>query len=130
MKIVFPCIKGGWLLTLFISCLIFELPLYLNLLLCLLALCFYQNIVALIIPNTIKMGPLDHHCFLSSSKAHVNYMNMQLQDKPCEETAIRNFRKLLSLYPKMTYKIKEIAGDYYYEKMSIDETMEKAFLKA
>ena len=27
--------------------------------------------------------------------------------------------------PKITYKIKVISGDYYYEKMSIEEAMEK-----
>ena len=58
---------------------------------CLMALCFYQDIVALVVPNTVKMGAMDHQCFLSSTKAHVNYMNMQLQDKPCEEAAHRNF---------------------------------------
>jgi hypothetical protein len=30
--------------------------------------------------------------------------------------------------PKLTYKIKEIGGDYYYEKMSKEETLKKAFL--
>ena len=31
--------------------------------------------------------------------------------------------------PKLRYKVKEICGDYYYEKMSVEETMQKAFLK-
>ena len=31
--------------------------------------------------------------------------------------------------PKFRYKIKEIAGDYYYEEMSNEETAKKAFLK-
>lgn len=30
--------------------------------------------------------------------------------------------------PKFRYKIKEIAGDYYYEEMSHEETAKKAFL--
>jgi hypothetical protein len=30
--------------------------------------------------------------------------------------------------PKLTYKIVEIAGDYYYKKMSIEETFSKAMI--
>ena len=30
--------------------------------------------------------------------------------------------------PKLTYKIKEICGDYYYEKMTIDEAIQKIFV--
>lgn len=31
--------------------------------------------------------------------------------------------------PKLTYKVKEICGDYYYEQMSVEETMAKAFIR-
>ena len=31
--------------------------------------------------------------------------------------------------PKLRYKIKEICGDYYYEMMSVEETMQKCFLE-
>lgn len=31
--------------------------------------------------------------------------------------------------PKLMYKVKIIAGDYYYEKMSEEVTIGKAFLK-
>lgn len=54
---------------------------------------------------------------------------MQQQDKPCEEAAKKNFGKLFEIIPKLTYKVKEIGGDYYYEKMSREETMEKAFIR-
>ena len=37
--------------------------------------------------------------------------------------------KLAKKMPKLRYKIKEICGDYYYEEMSIEETMEKALMK-
>lgn len=33
------------------------------------------------------------------------------------------------MLPKLTYKVKEIGGDYYYEKMSKEETMKKAFIR-
>ena len=30
--------------------------------------------------------------------------------------------------PKLKYKIKEICGDFYYEEMSEEETIKKAFI--
>ena len=38
------------------------------------------------------------------------------------------FRKAIQDFPKMRYKVKEIFGDYYYEEMSVEETMQKVFL--
>lgn len=75
------------------------------------------------------MPPMDQMCFLSNTKAHVNYINISLYDNETEEAAVRNFKKLFELMPKFQYKVKEIAGDYYYEKMSVEETFAKAFPK-
>lgn len=86
---------------------------------------FYQDVVAMIVPNTIKMSPMDHQCFLSNTKAHVNYYNCSLQDFPCKASAHSAFTDAAKRYPKMRYKIKEIFGDYYYEEMSIEETVRK-----
>jgi hypothetical protein len=36
---------------------------------------------------------------------------------------------MMDQHPKLCYKVKEIAGDYYFEKMSKEETMQKAFYK-
>lgn len=91
---------------------------------------FYQDVVALIVPNTIKMPPMDQQCFLSSTKAHVNYMNVSVQDKPTKEAAFTKWSTCIDKYPKMAYKVKEICGDYYYEKMSKEETIKKAFVYA
>jgi len=30
--------------------------------------------------------------------------------------------------PKFRYKIKEVAGDFYYEMMSVEETLKKGFI--
>jgi hypothetical protein len=43
-------------------------------------------------------------------------------------TAEHNYRNSLKTHPKIRYKIKEIAGDYYYELMSEEETMQKLFI--
>jgi len=34
----------------------------------------------------------------------------------------------MTFVDKFNYKIKEIAGDYYYEKMPIEETIKKCFV--
>ena len=36
---------------------------------------------------------------------------------------------MFDLLPKMRYKIKSICGDYYYEEMTKEEAMKKAFIK-
>lgn len=34
------------------------------------------------------------------------------------ETAREAYRQKMSIFPKLKYKVKMIAGDYYYEEMS------------
>ena len=50
-----------------------------------------------------------------------------MQDKECQEAAFEKFESVLDRLPKLTYKVKEICGDYYYEKMTKQETLQKAF---
>ena len=40
--------------------LIFEVSVGLSVLGCLMVLCLYQDLVALVVPNTVKMGAMDH----------------------------------------------------------------------
>ena len=35
---------------------------------------------------------------------------------------------MFKTHPKFRYKIKEVAGEYFYEEMSYEETCEKAFM--
>ena len=130
LKIFWPAVKIIALVLLFlVSRIILGLSTNLSIVVCLLIVIFYQDVVAMIVPNTIKMGPMDQMCFLSSTKAHVNYMNVSLQDVDSQDAGRKNFMKLAKKMPKLRYKIKEICGDYYYEEMSIEETMEKALMK-
>ena len=76
-----------------------------------------------------KMDPMDASCFLDSKESHVNYVNCSLQDIECAEAAFYKFQKVMEKQPKLKYKIKEIAGDYYYEEMSHEEAVKKAFLR-
>ncbi len=48
---------------------------------------------------------------------------MFLYNVRSKDVALQAFSRILDIMPKLTYKIKEIAGDYYYEKMSKEETL-------
>ena len=41
---------------------------------------------------------------------------------------VEKFIEAFKIMPKLKYKIKEICGDLYYEEMSVEETLEKAFI--
>ena len=41
----------------------------------------------------------------------------------------REYKKALKIHPKLSYKIKILGGDLYYEKMSESEAMDKLFVK-
>lgn len=57
-------------------------------------------------------------------------MNCSMQDVECIEAAYRTYKKIIKFMPKLMYKVKIIAGDYYYEKMSEVETIGKAIIQA
>jgi hypothetical protein len=46
-----------------------------------------------------------------------------------EEALFGNFIRAFKQFPKYKYKVKQIAGDLYYEEMSTEETIEKMFLR-
>ena len=71
---------------------------------------------------------MDNQCFLAESNSQVNYMNCSMQDRPCIEAAKIVFRRVVEKYPKLRYKLTRIAGDLYYEEMTVEETLQKAFL--
>jgi len=56
-------------------------------------------------------------------------MNCSMYLADSEDALFGNFAKNFDLFPKLRYKVKEIAGDYYYEMMSKEETIEKLFLR-
>jgi hypothetical protein len=131
LKVVWPCVKIFSLLAIFAM---LKIALGLSTLhsvgICFCIIMFYQDVVCLILPNTIKMPAMDQQCFLSSTKAHVNYMNVSVQDKSTKQAAFDKWSSCIDTYPKMSYKVKEICGDYYYEKMSKEETIKKAMIYA
>ena len=72
---------------------------------------------------------MDASTYLDTKESHVNYVNCSLQDLEFADAAFIKFQKLFKSLPKMKFKVKEICGDYYYEEMSHEETVKKAFLR-
>jgi hypothetical protein len=97
---------------------------------CFLIVSFYQDLVCLIVPNTIRMSPMDQQCFLNGPNAHVNYMNVSiLSMSNIREMSKQAYLKAMKIHPKLRYQVKEIAGDYYYQEMSEEEAINKIFLQ-
>jgi hypothetical protein len=65
---------------------------------------------------------------ISNSKANVNYMNSSLYNKDAVDAFWSSFEKVFTKMPKFRYKIKEIAGDFYYEEMSLEEAKSKILI--
>ena len=55
-------------------------------------------------------------------------MNCSTYDSNDPECLHNSFKEVLKIMPKFRYKVKEIMGDYYYEEMSIEETIKKALI--
>jgi len=89
----------------------------------------YQHVLALLVPNTIVLAAMDHQTYISDPKSVVNYMNCSTYTGDSEDALVGSFIKSFNIFPKMRYKVKEIAGDYYYEMMSVEDTIERMFLK-
>ena len=64
---------------------------------------------------------------MSGKNANVNMMMCSAYNSDDLGTFFRLFEKNMVNYDKMLFKIKVIAGDYYYERMSIEECKQKAF---
>lgn len=79
-------------------------------------------------PNTIEMPPMDHQTFISSEGVFVNYMNCTMYDEWDEQTLKDTWLDVFTFIPKFRYKLKEIAGDLYYEQMPMQELVDKCFI--
>lgn len=55
-------------------------------------------------------------------------MNCTMYDDWNEETIKQSWLDVFSFMPKFRYKIKYIAGDLYYEKMPLQEMIDKIFV--
>jgi len=130
-----PMLRYGWplikilvLVATYYWCKLYVGCWHLGVTLCVVMLLSYQYVIALIFPNTIVMPVMDQQTLISEKSAIVNYMNASTYHKYSEEVFWLQFEELFKLIPKFRYKIKEIAGDYYYEEMTLEECKKKVFL--
>jgi len=56
-------------------------------------------------------------------------MNCSQYDGDDIDILLLRFREMMKTQPKFRYTLKQIAGDYYYEKLTIDEAVDRVFLK-
>lgn len=90
---------------------------------------YYQNVVALIF-GVVPMSIMDQGCQLSGKKSIVNFMNVMVFDRELDrEVVLFSMRKIFKQDPKFFYKLVNIGGDYFYESMTEEETLKKAFLE-
>ena len=77
-----------------------------------------------------RMPSMDAQCFISSSKSHVNFMTANAYDKDLSwDTFMLNIGKLLKVCPKISYRVVECAGDYYYEELDMQEALKMSIIE-
>jgi hypothetical protein len=82
----------------------------------------------MMIPNTVVMPAMDQQTFVSNSNSIVNFMSCSMYSKPNTDVILNRWKKFYKMHPKFRYKIKVVAGDYFYEEMSIEETIKKSII--
>ena len=89
----------------------------------------YQHVIAAIF-GLKYMAPMDQQCFCSSKQTNINYMSVTgIEGEHFDYPYFREIYRQFSIkHEKFTYKIVEKFGDLYYEKMDVDEALDKACL--
>ena len=77
----------------------------------------------------IVMEPMDAGTFLSTHKANINYMSVTGFDghTVTKEKSRNTYHELLKRDKKFCYKVVSLFGDLYYEEMSVEEALNKAY---
>jgi hypothetical protein len=65
----------------------------------------------------------------TGKESKANIMNITTFDNmdACQRMR-QKYEECIRRYPKMRYRLKFIAGDPYYEEMSVEEAIEKTFI--
>jgi len=86
----------------------------------------YQEVISAIY-GVKTLSVMDQTCFISDSKSLVNAMNCHCFERKFDiETSMPLLEKCMSYQERWRYKLVEIAGDYYFDVMSTEETVKKA----
>lgn len=73
---------------------------------------------------------MDQACFIGQDKSVLNFSNSSGFSAEGDRKMLEErFRLMIGYLPKMRSRIVTIAGDYYYERMSMDETLEKGLVE-
>ena len=88
----------------------------------------YPYVIAMMIPNTVVMPAMDQQTFVSNSNSIVNFMSCSMYSKSNTDVIVNRWKKFYKMHAKFRYKIKVVAGDYFYEEMSIEETIKKSII--
>ena len=129
-KLYWPLAKGSVLLAFGYGLRLCDVGYMYVIAACMLATWIYPYIVALCF-GKIAMGAMDRGTFTSSKRANVNFMSVTGWDGDCfddPERVKQYFKFYLDSYENFNYKIVSIFGDYYYEKISKEEAMEKGVI--
>lgn len=127
MRVVLPLIKACLLIILGFA-LSHMVHYAIAILICLAVVVSYQEVVARIYGLT-TVPVMDYTCFIGGDKSIVNFMNCTWYATTCDPELVKDkLLKAARLYPKMRYKIVEVAGDFYYEEMSEDELISKGLI--
>ena len=121
IQIVWPLIKLSCMTVLYqVLKQVIELSFWPNMLICFLVIWFYQDVVAKV--NGLKrMSSMDAQCFVSSSKSHVNFISVCAYDRSLNwDILMFNIDRLIKYQQKMSYKVVECGGDYYYKALPME----------
>lgn len=93
------------------------------------AIAIYQHVIAAFY-GLKYMAPMDQQCFCSSKQANINYMSVTgIEGEHFDEAYFKNiYRVFAAKHEKFTYKIVEKFGDLYYEKMDLEQALERGCL--
>ena len=127
MQVVWPLVKMAILIVLYLILSKFlEFSFWKCILVLFVVIFYYQELVARIMGYK-RMPSMDAQCFISSSKSHVNFMSVSAYDKDLSwDIFMHNIEKVLATMPKISYKVVECAGDYYYEALDMHEALKMA----
>ena len=89
----------------------------------------YQHVVVLLSPEKLHYMPaMDQATFISTSQAPVNFISVTgIEGKITRESVMQIVKRNIHRFPKFRYKIIMRFGDLYYEEITEEQALERAF---
>lgn len=129
MKLYWPLAKFGLLFAVTVVLFTVGLSGYIVLMINLLMIIFSQNLIAFL-TGLEAIPAMDQATFLGDSKSVSNFSNSSGFKNAGDRDMLKaRFSMMIGHLPKMRNRIVSVAGDYYYERMSLEETLEKGLIE-